>query len=381
MDKALMPKVSQNRLHKVMKLVHSGPPFPASEWFTPLKVDPYGFELSDDFDYDSYEEFMAKYLSVLARRAKKWQYLLDHTNTVKKSGKVKRYVRKGIPSEHRGLMWATVSGVLELRDQNPDTYTKALSVKKNEELINAISIGTIMVIIMDFLNSKLIYVFRHSKNLPRQCIFQKMDEGHLGSLFNVLVAFAHYHTEIGYCQGLNYIAGLLLLVVKDEEITFWLLTKLVSDIVPNYYTKKMDGLLQDIEVLSQLVSIKMPQIAAHIEKVDVTWPLIVTKWFVCLYAEVLPIETILRIWDCLFYEGNKILFRVALTLLKIHQDKILAAPDMPRVLEVFKQIVRDSDVLNCHEFMEGIFKEPGSLSREQIHKLRASGNPQKTNYA
>lgn len=33
-----------------------------------------------------------------------------------------------------------------------------------------------------------------------------------------------------------------------------------------------------------------------------------SKWFICLFAEVLPIETVLRIWDCLFNEGSKVNF-------------------------------------------------------------------------
>ena len=39
-------------------------------------VDQYGFERPADFDKDSYESFMSEYLSVLARRAAKWEKLL-----------------------------------------------------------------------------------------------------------------------------------------------------------------------------------------------------------------------------------------------------------------------------------------------------------------
>ena len=37
------------------------------------KVDPYGFERPDNFDYDIYDDFMARYLSVLAKRSQKWE--------------------------------------------------------------------------------------------------------------------------------------------------------------------------------------------------------------------------------------------------------------------------------------------------------------------
>lgn len=54
-------------------------------------------------------------------------------------------------------------------------------------------------------------------------------------------------------QGLNYIAGLLLLVTKNEETSFWLLRVLVEKKLPDYYSKTMDGVVVDIEVFSRLV--------------------------------------------------------------------------------------------------------------------------------
>lgn len=35
-------------------------------------------------------------------------------------------------------------------------------------------------------------------------------------LTNVLKTYAHFNKEIEYCQGMNFIAGFLLMVLKDE---------------------------------------------------------------------------------------------------------------------------------------------------------------------
>ena len=47
-----------------------------------------GFERPDNFDYENYEDFMAHYLSVLAKRSQKWEshlhrHSLDSTNVRK----------------------------------------------------------------------------------------------------------------------------------------------------------------------------------------------------------------------------------------------------------------------------------------------------------
>ena len=44
------------------------------------------------------------------------------------------------------------------------------------------------------------------------------------------------------------------------------------------------------------------------------------SWFSSLFCTALPAETAVRIWDVLFLEGPKILFRVALALFKVCLD-------------------------------------------------------------
>lgn len=65
------------------------------------KVDEYGFERAEDFDYESYEEFMSQYLPILARRARKWARLMGNPNSLKRGPVIKRFMRKGVPAEHR----------------------------------------------------------------------------------------------------------------------------------------------------------------------------------------------------------------------------------------------------------------------------------------
>lgn len=76
------------------------------------------------------------------------------------------------------------------------------------------------------------------------------------------------------------------------------------------------------------------------------------KWIISANTLVLSCQTVLRIWDCLFYEGSKILFRVALTLIRHHQKVILQARNFSDICECFKQITHGEFVENCHAFMQ-----------------------------
>uniref|UniRef100_A0A3B5KQR0 Growth hormone-regulated TBC protein 1 n=1 Tax=Xiphophorus couchianus TaxID=32473 RepID=A0A3B5KQR0_9TELE len=318
------------------------------------RIDPYGFERSEDFDFESYEELMSEYLIICTRRSIKWSRLLKDTGKVQRNVKLKRYVRKGIPNEHRTFIWMTASGAQEQLEKNPGYYQSMLVTHNDFKLVETIRTDL-------------------NRTFPDNVLFRKSSDPCLQkSLFNVLLAYGYHNPSVGYCQGMNFIVGYLLIITKDEEKSFWLMDALIGRILPDYYSPAMLGLKTDQEVLGELVKLKIPRVWQVMVKHNVMWTLVVSRWFICLYIDILPVETVLRIWDCLFYEGSKILFRVALTLIHHNQALIEQAKSLPDVCQAFKEIAQGPFVEDCHHFMQKIFTEPGSLSMTTLIKLRAT---------
>lgn len=193
-------------------------------------------------------------------------------------------------------------------------------------------------------------------------------EAHKVELYNVLSAFAQSNSSVGYCQGLNYIAGLILLVTKDEVATFWLLKYLVEEAAFEYHTKTMKGLQRDIFVIGELVKQRRPLINEKVLELGIPWAVILTKWLICLFSEVLPVETVLRIWDVMFAEGHKIIFRAALAIILILEEDIMKANDITELADLFRNVSKDSRMLDCHSFMEFMFKI--KLKRREIDVIR-----------
>ncbi|CAH0557095.1 unnamed protein product [Brassicogethes aeneus] len=311
-------------------------------------VDEYGFERASNFNFEMHDKFMSQYIRTLTRRSQRWSTLTG--NKYKKSNTLKRFVRKGIPVDHRLSCWMSVSGALELKNKSKVSYFDLKKKLTNRHVLESIEI-----------------------DLPRTFpdnIFFTNHEYLPSHLYNVLAAFAHQNTDVGYCQGLNYIAGLLLLATKDEEGSFWLLKCLIDKILPQYYIITMSGLLTDLDVLDELIRVMEPAISRHIHKVGMPWAMGITKWFVCIYSEVLPTETVLRIWDCLFYEGSKILFRVAITLIRLHKQQILETNELGDLIACFRNMKNHDHVIDCHQFMKDVFSMSGNLSNSKIDKLR-----------
>ena len=61
----------------------------------------------------------------------------------------------------------------------------------------------------------------------------------------------------------------------------------------------------------------------------------------------------------MFYEGSKILFRVALGLLKLNQDRLLSKTEFASLAEEFKHIAESKISVNCHTFLDDICNKTG----------------------
>ncbi|XP_075144934.1 growth hormone-regulated TBC protein 1-A [Haematobia irritans] len=310
-------------------------------------VDEYGFKRPETFDYKNYEQFMSSYLKTLAKRRKKWETILEeNVDLTNISPKLKRFIRKGIPGPFRPDVWMRISGSHKLQQNSPDLYRSLLNSPHEKEISDSISIDL-------------------PRTFPDNIYFETKKD----RLYNILIAFAHHNREVGYCQGLNYIAGLLLIVTDDEEKSFWLLKHMVENIVPQYHTKNMANLLRDMAVFKEMVIRRVPTVNKHIEALGLPYAVIASKWFICIFAEVLPAETVLRIWDCVFAEGYKIVFRVALTMFKTHKSAILATDDIGALANFFREIlIHDDIVTDCHTFMQKVFEL--RLKRSELESLR-----------
>lgn len=67
--------------------------------------------------------------------------------------------------------------------------------------------------------------------------------------------------------------------------------------------------------------------------------LYMTEWFLCVFTRTLPWPTLLRIWDMFLCEGIKIVFKVALVVLKFSLGRsgvLKKCPTMYETLEVLR---------------------------------------------
>ncbi|KIH60034.1 hypothetical protein ANCDUO_09722 [Ancylostoma duodenale] len=106
-----------------------------------------------------------------------------------------------------------------------------------------------------------------------------------------------------------------------------------------------------------------------LKMLDVGLDLVIGKWLLCWFVESLPLESVLRIWDCMIYDGNDVwLFRVALCLIRANQREIGAARSLDQLILAFQKVGRSTIALYCHHLIESAKLE--RVSQKMIDELR-----------
>lgn len=155
---------------------------------------------------------------------------------------------------------------------------------------------------------------------------------------NVLHAYAVLDKEVGYCQGLSFVAGIIVMHAKDEETAFWMFTQLLRlyNHREVYLTVSFYHLQVRLYQLSRLLHDYYPVLHSHLQKYEVPPFLYAAPWFLALFASQFSIAFSSRLMDLHFYDGGSALFKISLSLFEQYQEDILEFNTMESILNFLK---------------------------------------------
>jgi hypothetical protein len=364
---------------------------------SPIERDRYGFKkASDKITVQQYNAWATKYEEHISRRRNKWIALMsknglsttEPTMFPDKCDKVKRYARKGYPPEWRGAMWWYYSGGQQLLTQTEmvGLYASLVARVKRDELNKDDK---------DAIERDLDRTFPDNIHFRPELATDLLDGEFddepklIQDLREVLSCFALNNPSIGYCQSLNFIAGLLLLFLKqDKEKAFVMLTIITRNHLPGAHARSLAN--TEVNVLMMLIKDYLPKVWSSINDTDLinsgagsnahpnskfqrqpTVALSCTSWFMSIFVGVLPIETVLRVWDNFLYEGPRALYRYALAIFKLSEPDIRKyRPIDPEIFMIVQNLPRtclDPNVLHELAYVKKGF---GNLSQTVIDQKR-----------
>ena len=150
-------------------------------------------------------------------------------------------------------------------------------------------------------------------------------KGGQASLRRLLKAYSVYDRDVGYCQGMNFIAGMLLTLMSEEE-AFWLFTFIMHSKpcqMHGMFGEHMSETHKVLYVAEQLIQQFLPKLHKHLDREHVHITMFATQWLLTQYTSSFPFDLVTRIWDCFLVEGWKVTYRIMLALLVQCQAKLL----------------------------------------------------------
>ncbi|XP_076675073.1 PTB_TBC1D1_like and TBC domain-containing protein plx isoform X3 [Andrena cerasifolii] len=189
------------------------------------------------------------------------------------------------------------------------------------------------------------------------------------ALFNLLKAYSLLDHEVGYCQGLSFVAGVLLLHMSEDQAFFLLRHLMFRRGLRKLYLPDMAALQLYLYQLSRLLHDRLPAIYSHFDKHEVSPTLYAAPWLLTLFASQFPLGFVTRVFDLLFLESTEVLFRVSMALLKEHQDQLLRCDSFEEIMEYLKTRVPAVDKEILDRVMKRVFYPDQEITK-QLNEYR-----------
>ncbi|CAG4967815.1 unnamed protein product [Colias eurytheme] len=252
-------------------------------------------------------------------------------------------VRQGVPRNLRGEVWYFLAEQACLRMPPPDAkwpnyaapYRKLLAGLTKHQHAILIDLG---------------------RTFPKHSYFASaLGPGQL-ALYNILKAYSLLDPEVGYCQGLSFVAGVLLLHMEEAEAFMLLRHLMFRRGLRNQYLPDMSALQVQLYQLSRLLRDHLPDLQAHLDLLDVPPALYAAPWMLTLFTSQFPLGFVVRVFDLIFAESLDIVFSISLALLTVHKDGLMMCESCEEAAEYLKHKLPDIDRNVYERVMSIVYK-------------------------
>ncbi|XP_058839082.1 rab GTPase-activating protein 1-like isoform X1 [Topomyia yanbarensis] len=245
-----------------------------------------------------------------------WNEILvewDRDNLDKRPRNLASLVRCGIPDILRGAIWQKLANV-ENKTEMTDSYRVLITKETSCENVIQRDIN---------------------RTFPAHKFFK--ESGGIGqdSLYKVSKAYAVYDTEVGYCQGLSFIAASLLLHMPEEEAFCVLVALMYNYGLRDMYKLGFESLYLRLYQLNRLMKDQLPDLYEHFYNTGIESHMFASQWFLTLFTARFPLYFVFYILDVFLLDGITVLFQVALTLLSACKKDLLEL-DFEGILKYFR---------------------------------------------
>ncbi|KAM3862856.1 TBC1 domain family member 12 [Diretmus argenteus] len=252
--------------------------------------------------------------------------ILPHWDAVKGTRRVRELWWQGLPPSVRGRVWSLAIGnelnitpelyeiFLSRAKEKWRSYSETSSVNDSESDCGAS--------LADRESSLDLIKLDISRTFPSLFIFQKGGPYH-DLLHSVLGAYTCYRPDIGYVQGMSFIAAVLILNLEEADAFITFANLLNKPCQMAFFRVDHELMLKYFAAFEMFFEENLPRLFSHFQTNSLTPDLYLIDWIFTLYSKSLPLDVACRVWDVFCRDGEESLFRTGLGILRLYEDVLL----------------------------------------------------------
>uniref|UniRef100_A0A674B7N3 TBC1 domain family member 14 n=1 Tax=Salmo trutta TaxID=8032 RepID=A0A674B7N3_SALTR len=258
----------------------------------------------------------------IGNAAQTWnQEILPNWSAMCTSRRVRELWWQGVPPSVRGKVWSLAVGnelnithelfnicLARAREKWKSMPTAPPTEPETEGLSLADREASLELIKLDI-----------SRTFPHLCIFQQGGP-YYDMLHSILGAYTCYRPDVGYVQGMSFIAAVLILNLDTPDAFIAFANLLNKPCQMAFFRVDHSLMLKYFAAFEVFFEENLPKLFAHFKENNLTPDIYLIDWIFTLYSKSLPLDLACRVWDVFCRDGDEFLFRVALGILRLYED-------------------------------------------------------------
>lgn len=162
------------------------------------------------------------------------------------------------------------------------------------------------------------------RTFPELSFFHAEGSHYENALRDVLEAFLYLKPDVGYSQGMSFVAAVLLLYMDPyDAFSCFANMLLYKSCFLHFFRIKMPEVRCYLMVHEKFLLEEMPPLYHHFKQHGIESDLYMINWVMSLYCRALPLDLVTRIWDLYVLDGDLAIFRAALGILRLFMTNLL----------------------------------------------------------
>ncbi|XP_043452955.1 TBC1 domain family member 12 isoform X1 [Prionailurus bengalensis] len=275
--------------------------------------------------------------------------ILPNWEVMRSTRRVRELWWQGLPPSVRGKVWSLAVGnelnitpeLYEIFLSRAKERWKSFSETSSENDTEGVSVAdreaSLELIKLDI-----------SRTFPSLYIFQKGGPYH-DVLHSILGAYTCYRPDVGYVQGMSFIAAVLILNLEEADAFIAFANLLNKPCQLAFFRVDHSMMLKYFATFEVFFEENLSKLFLHFKSYSLTPDIYLIDWIFTLYSKSLPLDLACRVWDVFCRDGEEFLFRTGLGILRLYED-ILLQMDFIHIAQFLTKLPEDitsEKLFNC----------------------------------